>query len=353
MYRGWIKLSENDVVSIIILNYNGGNTIINCIDSIFNFTENDFELILIDNNSKDKSHLQCKKNHDKIILIENFENLGLAARNKGIEKAKGKYIVLLDSDTIVEKGWISKFLESYNENGEGLYQPKLIDANDHTIINSAGNLINLFGQAFSRGKGQKDTGQFNNFQKISYTSGACTFTTKEVVKKIGNIDPLFFAYHDDVDFGWRGQLHDISSYYEPKIVIFHKGSPTMKWSKEKFFLLERNRWICLLTLYSRKTFIKILPILVIVEIGTSLYFLKKKMIFSKIKALGSLIRQWKEIESKRKMIQKTRINSDSKIIKNFVDEFDTSPIIFDQKSKVRINSIISSLNKTARKLINK
>jgi GT2 family glycosyltransferase len=345
-------LSENNLASIIILNYNGGNTIIDCIDSIFNFTKNNFELILIDNNSKDKSHLECKKKHDEIILIENNENLGLAARNIGIKKAKGKYIILLDSDTIVEKEWISKFLESYNDHGEGLFQPKLIDANDHTIINSAGNLINLFGQAFSRGKGQKDTGQFNDFQKISYTSGACTFTSKLTAEKIGKIDPLFFAYHDDVDFGWRGQLLGISSYYEPKITILHKGSPTLKWSKEKFFLLERNRWICLLSLYSRKTFVKILPILIIVEIGTSIYFIKKKMIFSKIKALSSLIQQRKEIEKKRKLIKKTRINSDSKIIRNFVDEFDTSPIIINQKSKTRINSIISSLSKTARKLIN-
>ena len=76
------------------------------------------------------------------------------------------------------------------------------------------------------------------------------------------------------------------------------------------------------------------------------------MIFSKIKALSSLIQQRKEIEKKRKLIKKTRINSDSKIIRNFVDEFDTSPIIINQKSKTRINSIILSLSKTARKLIN-
>ena len=76
------------------------------------------------------------------------------------------------------------------------------------------------------------------------------------------------------------------------------------------------------------------------------------MIFSKIKALSSLIQHRKEIEKKRKVIKKTRINSDSKIIRNFVDEFDTSPIIINQKSKTRINSIILSLSKTARKLIN-
>lgn len=346
-------MSENNLVSIIILNYNGGDTIKNCIESIYNSTKNNFELILIDNNSKDKSHLDCKRKYENIILIENNENVGLAARNLGIEKAKGEYIVFLDSDTIVCTDWISKFIDSYNNHGEGIFQPKLIDMSDHSKINSAGNMINLFGQAFSRGKGQKDIGQFNNFQKISYTSGACTFTSKRIIDKIGKIDPLFFAYHDDVDYGWRGQILGIASYYEPKITVFHKGSPTLKWSNEKFFLLERNRWICLLTLYSRKTFFKILPILIVVEIGTIFYFIKKKIFITKIKAFFSLIKNLQKIEKKKKEIIQTRKISDSELIKNFVDEFDVSPIISEKKSNEKINKFILKLNKNARKLINK
>jgi len=150
------KNNNQELVDIIILNYNGGNTLLECVNSVFNSIECNFELILIDNNSSDQSHIKCKKNHNEIIMIENNKNFGLGARNLGIKRAKGKYIVLLDSDTLVEPLWISKFIESYKKHGDGLYQPKLLNAKDHTIFDNAGNMINLFGLAFSRGKGQKD-----------------------------------------------------------------------------------------------------------------------------------------------------------------------------------------------------
>ena len=343
--------NEEELVSIIILNYNGGDTLIECIDSIFNSTKENFELILIDNNASDQSHIRCKNKYDAIKIIKNNDNVGLGARNLGIEIAKGKFIILLDSDTLVQPLWISKFVESYKKHGEGLFQPKLLDATDQTIINSAGNMINLCGQAFSRGKGQKDNGQFDKFEKISYTSGACTFSTKKTIERIGGIDSLFFAYHDDVDFGWRAQLLDIPSYYEPNISIFHKGSPTLQWSSKKFYYLERNRWICLLSLYSRKTFRRILPILIIIEIGTIFYFIKNRMLIYKIKAFFSLIKISKEIEIKRKNIEKIRKVSDIDVVKNFVDGFDVTAIISDKKLSNQINYTILKLNKKIRKLI--
>ena len=69
------------------------------------------------------------------------------------------------------------------------------------------------------GKGEKDAGKFDKFQTISYSSGACTFTKLHTMKKIGLISKLFFAYHDDVDYGWRAAMMNIPSYYEPKSII--------------------------------------------------------------------------------------------------------------------------------------
>lgn len=346
------KIKDEFFISIIILNYNGGNTILDCVESVFKTVECKFEVILIDNNSSDNSHLLCQEKFPEIILIQNDQNIGLSGRNFGINKAKGNFIVFLDSDTLVEPGWLSSFLKSYKEHGEGLYQPKLLDMKNPKIINSAGNMINLFGQAFSRGKGETDKGQYDDFQRISYTSGACTFTTFEVVKKIGQIDPLFFAYHDDVDYGWRGALQNIPSYYEPKISIYHKGSQTLQWSSKKFYFLERNRWICLLTLYSRKTLLKLLPILILVEFGTLIFFIKKHMTLMKLRSFFSIIKLSKKIEFKRKSIVKERKVSDVEVIKNFVDEFDVMSIMSDESSQKHVNSIINNLNKRARKVIN-
>ena len=250
---------ENNLVSIIILNFNGGKILNDCLESVFNTKNCRIEVILIDNGSTDNSHLICKEEFPQIILVENKENLGMGARTKGIKKANGDYIVFLDSDTIVTKNWLENLIMSYKKHGRGLYQAKLLCKEDNSIINTAGNMINIFGLGFSRGKGEKDKKQYEEFQTISYTSGACTFSSKEVMKEIGGVDAIFFLYHDDLDYGWRAWLQGIPSYYEPSSIVHHLGSPGLKWSKKKFFYLERNRWICILSLYSKNTLRKIYP----------------------------------------------------------------------------------------------
>ena len=207
------ELKDESYVSIIIVNFNGGDILQECVDSIFQTVKRSFEIILIDNNSSDNSHLKCKENFPEIKLIENNENIGLTARNLGIEKAKGEFIVFLDSDTVVTVNWLENLIKSFRENGEGLYQPKLMEKNRPDVINSAGNMINILGIGFSRGKGKKDEGQYEKFEEIGYTSGACTLTSAKVVKKIGSINKIFFSYHDDLDYGWRGWLQKIPSFY--------------------------------------------------------------------------------------------------------------------------------------------
>src|SRR5690348_10945792 len=114
--------SEDVFVSIIILNYNGGEHLIHCIESINKTEYHKYEIILIDNNSSDDSHIICKQKFPQIILIQNKKNLGMSARNTGIETAKGNYIVLLDFDTQVKSDWLKFFVDSYRAHGDGLYQ---------------------------------------------------------------------------------------------------------------------------------------------------------------------------------------------------------------------------------------
>jgi GT2 family glycosyltransferase len=343
---------HNDIlVSIIILNYNGGNHLMDCVKSIDETKFHKYEIILIDNNSSDNSHIICKEKFPQIKLIQNKENLGMSARNMGIESAKGNYIVFLDYDTQVASNWLEIFFDSYKKHGDGLYQPKLLEKERHEIINSAGNMINVFGLAYSRGKGEVDAGQYDKFEEISYTAGACTFTSSSIMKKIGEVDAIFFAYHDDVDYGWRAQLLGIKSFYEPRVIVYHHGSPTLQWSPIKFFYLERNRWICLLTLYSRKTIVKILPFLILVEIGMLGFFLRKNMGMAKIKSLFSVIKLHGKMAERYKMMARKRILSDKEVVKSFVNDFWLPLNTKSKNAATSANSFISALSSYARKLI--
>ena len=346
------KENNEFLFSIIILNYNGAKYLLECVDSVYKTMGCKLEVILIDNNSSDNSQLVCKEKFPEVILIQNKENIGLSARNIGIKKAMGDFIVFLDSDTVVNPNWLITLLNSFEKNGDGLYQPKILSLKDPTIIQSTGNMINIFGLGYSRGKGEKDCGQYNKFQTISFTAGTCTFSSSDIIRKIGEVDKIFFAYHDDLDYGWRAWLLDVPSNYEPKSIVYHLESPTLKWTAKKFFFLERNRWICLLYLYSRKSLLRIFPLLIIIEIGIFFFLLSKGFTKSKVNSFFSLFKLYSDIKKRHKKISKIRKVSDKKVIKNFVNEFYLPPILIGTNSSHQLNQFIVSLSKLGRRLIN-
>ena len=118
-------MNKESLISIIILNYNAGDLLLDCVKSIFESNYKNFEIILVDNVSKDLSHKKCKEKFPDINLIENSENLGYCeGNNVGLQKVNGKFIVVLNPDTIVDPNWLNELLKAYKKNGDGLYQPK-------------------------------------------------------------------------------------------------------------------------------------------------------------------------------------------------------------------------------------
>ncbi len=349
------KSLENDgLVSIIIINFNGGDYILDCVDSVFKTNNCNFEVILIDNNSTDNSSNLCKEKFDQIKFFQSDENLGMAARNIGLDNVNGDFIVFLDADTVVNSNWLSVLLDSYGKHGSGLYQGKLLKKDNPSIIESCGDMANVFGTGFARGRGEKDEGQFETFQKITFPVGACTFGPTKIFKKIGYVDEsqLFFLMLDDLDYGWRAWMLGIPSYYEPKCVIYHVGSPILKWGSKKFFYMERNRWICLLTLYSRKTFVKILPMLLIYDFGTFLFLASKGFPGVKIRSFFSLLRMYSKIKTRYTILTAARKLSDKDIVENFADEVDVPPNLMGKSSSQFFNSIVRNLSKKTKNIIN-
>ena len=257
---------ESPLVSIIVLNYNAGELLLNCINSLKKSTYTNLEILVVDNISSDDSQKKCKEKFPDIKLIQNDKNLGYCGGNNiGIKQAKGKFIVILNPDTIVEPNCINELILAYNKFGEGLYQPKILSLYEEKILQSTGNMIHPFGFGFARDKGIKDHNQFNEIEKIGYASGTCLFTSSKVLDKIGLLDPFLFLYHDDLDLGWRAAQLGIDSYFVPNVKILHAESYILKWSSKKFYWLERNRKYCLLTHFSKHTYKKMRLNLILVD----------------------------------------------------------------------------------------
>lgn len=340
------------MISIIILNYNAGNLLIDCVSSIMKSNIKDFEIILIDNCSSDNSHLECKKKFDNVKLIENKENLGYCeGNNVRLRVAQGEFIVILNPDTTVTSNWIDELVSAHNQNGEGLYQPKILSMSENKRLGTTGNIVNIFGFGFSRGRGELDENQYNKIEQIGYASGTCLFMSAETFKRIGFLDPFLFAYHDDLEYGWRAYKLGIKSYYVPTSIIFHAESFSFKWKPFKFYLLERNRHYCLLTHYSRKTLYKILPELILVEIAVIIFYISKGLLLQKIKANLNIIKNRKKIKARYNEIQQQRKFSDKDIIQNFNDDIIIPRELSEKAQNSRYLNFIKNLSKRARKKI--
>jgi len=344
---------NNSLVSIIILNYNAGNLLIDCIDSILKSSYHNYEIILVDNASHDNSHIECKKKFPQIRLIENNDNLGYCeGNNVGICSAKGDFLVILNPDTIVDHNWLNELILAYDKYGDGLYQPKFLTTTNHNTLMSSGNMIQLFGFGYARGKGELDEHNYSEHELIGYATGACLFTSTKIMKQIGMFDPFLFAYHDDLDLGWRAALQGIPSHFISKSIVYHPHEGfSFKWTPFKYFLLERNRLYCLLTHYSRKTIYKLLPFLILVELSVFIFYCKKGMASSKIKASFDIIKNRKKINICYKKIQNTRIVNDKQLIKNFQDGISIPKEMANTGSNEIFNNFLKDLSKLARKFI--
>ena len=210
-----MKNEFEPLVSVIILNYNAGNLLSECIESVLKTDYEKFEIIIVDNDSKDDSVDRCKEKFRDVQIIENKKNLGYCeGNNVGIRNAKGEFIAILNPDTVVDSNWLKELIKGYEIFGDGMYQPRFLTTNNHKILQGTGNMIHLFGFGFARNKGDVDEGQFNKPERIGYASGTCLFTSRKIMEKLEMFDSFLFAYHDDLDLCWRAALE------EHKIILY-------------------------------------------------------------------------------------------------------------------------------------
>ena len=345
-------MKDLPLVSVIVLNYNAGKLLLNCVKSLKNSLYKNLEIIIVDNISSDESHITCKEKFPEIKLIQNQKNLGYCGGNNvGIKDAKGEFIVILNPDTIVEPDWIDELLNAYQEFGQGLYQPKILSLNEERIIQSTGNMLHVFGFGFARDKGNEVSDKKEEIEKIGYASGTCLFTSRKVIEKIGLLDEFLFLYHDDLDLGWRAAQVGINSYYVPKSKIFHVESYSLKWSSKKFYWLERNRKYCLLTHYSKDTYEKMKFSLMLVDLFVWGFYLSKGFLGAKIRAELDIRKNKEMIKNKYLELEKKKTVLDKDLIKNFPNEIFVPVNVSQESMNQTFNTILARLSKKVKEKI--
>lgn len=260
---------KNFKFSIIIANYNGEKYLPVCLSSVFKTEYPEFEVIIIEDGSKDNGLgiINKFKKRKEFKLIINPKNLGLViSRNKAIKIAAGEILVFLDNDTRVDKNWLKGLNQTFNKNNMvGAAQCKIFDYKKEKIIQEIGmRLMPYTGFGTPLGRGQKDQGQFDNPEEI-IALGAALAVRKEVAKKIGGFDSKLFHYTDDLDFSWRIWILGYKVVLSPNAKIFHYTkihNPDYKI----YFHLSKNSLRMIIKNYEFFNLIRFLPFAIIFNI---------------------------------------------------------------------------------------
>lgn len=238
-------------VSVIILNWNGIDYIGECIDSILNQSFRDFELIVADNGSVDGSLEMIKSKYcHSVKIVENEVNLGYAAgNNRAIEKASGDWIALFNNDAKADRFWLQRLIEAVESakggGSVGMAASKILFYDRRDVIDNTGHLIYPDGLNRGRGRLERDTGSFDDFEEALFPSGCAGLYRREMLTEIGLLDEDFFAYGEDADIGLRGRLYGWRCIYVPEARVYHRYSAGAgAYSPLKAYHVERNRvWV--------------------------------------------------------------------------------------------------------------
>ncbi|MGB9882902.1 MAG: glycosyltransferase family 2 protein [Microgenomates group bacterium] len=228
-------------LSIIIISFNTKQITKNCLDSINRSlwkSKIKYEIIVVDNDSHDgsKEMLEeyAKNKLNKTIYIQTNSNLGFGkGNNLAVKKARGKYILLINSDTIVLNRSIEKLFYFYIENEEKVHflGPKLLNS-DLTPQPSAAYFFSLpvvFAALFLRGDYWGLT-RFSpdKFCQVDWVSGACILTKKSYFEKLQGFDENIFMYMEEVDLLYRAKKIGLNTFFYPEAQIIHLGSTSSR-----------------------------------------------------------------------------------------------------------------------------
>jgi GT2 family glycosyltransferase len=305
-------------LSVILVAWNSGKTLSECLASLERQTFKDFEVILVDNGSTDIDLNAILSHWNNLSLrIQRLEkNYGFAyANNVGVQLAKGKWIALLNTDAFPAKDWLENLITFAKTRTDfSFFTSRQVQANSPQLLDGAGDELHISGLAWRRYYNQSAEKYGFQEKEVFSACAAAALYRKEDFLAVGGFDEDYFAYFEDVDLSFRLRLAGGKCLYVPTAIVHHVGSAsTGKSSDFSFYHGHRNLVWTFFKDMPFGLFWLYLPLHLAMNTYLSLVVLirqKRSVILkSKIAAFRSL----PAILKKRKAVQKLRKVSEKEI----------------------------------------
>ncbi len=278
------------LVSVIIPHYLG-DIISECLTFVYERTiEIPFEVIVADDQPYDDGSLaRALESFPNIVIVKTGGGNGQPTKgmgagcNRGLEVAKGKYAMLLNSDVEVAENWVQPLIDAMEADKQvGACQPKVLSLRDREKFDyggAAGGLMDVWGFTFCQGRlfetVEKDTGQYNQARDIFWAVGGAMFLRMACIKEIGMMDESFVMHMEEIDLCWRFHLAGYRIWYVPNSVVYHYGGFTLDAdSYKKANFNHRNQLVMLLKNLSFTRLCVVFPVRIMMELANVLLLFK-------------------------------------------------------------------------------
>lgn len=299
------------LVSIVIVAYNSRRYLERCLPSI-EAQGVSHEVIVVDNASDDGVAAWLFEAYPDVRVIESPTNLGYAgAANRGAEAALGRYILVLNPDTVLHAGSLTQMPRVAREHPGSFINPKLVQPDG--TLNACGNRMHYTGITTCIGL-DADPDAYHGVLPIPILSGAAILTERDTWLAVGGFDESLFLYMEDSDLSLRARLLGHELLCAADAVVTHDY--TLKMSPAKLYYLERNRLLTLLKIYQPQTLSRLAPAILLTEAATWLYAAIKGPAYVAARGRG-YIWLWNhraEWLASRQAIQETRREPDGSLL---------------------------------------
>lgn len=212
----------------IVPSWNGRSLIEPALATLSAQRDVDLEVLVVDNGSTDTTVDHLREHWPDVAVLELPRNVGFAAAvNRGIEASCGEFVALVNNDVELEPDWASTLAAALRRDRNlGSATGKIMDKARPGVFDSAGDIVGWDGYCAPRGRGRPDSGQYDRPGRVFSACGGASLYRRSVMLQVGGFDERFFAYMEDVDWGFRAQLAGFDCAYEPTAIAHHSAGST-------------------------------------------------------------------------------------------------------------------------------
>lgn len=317
------------------------------VEALLGSTGVDVEVVLVDNGCTTDA-VDRLAARPGVVVVRPGRNLGFAGGcDAGAAVATGEVLALVNGDAVVSATALAALAAAALEPGVGIATGSVRLAEDPARLNTAGNPLHYLGLVWAGGFGAPAAAHPVPVE-VPLASGAACALRARLWRELGGFAPEYFAYHEDAELSWRCRRRGLSVVYVPDAVVVHRYEFSRTATKQ--YLLERNRWLFLLTLYERRTLLVLAPALLAFEVAVTGLALLQGWLPAKVRGWVWLARHARWIAARRRALAAERTVPDRELARWVTGRFDPANLPLPRGAAV-VGTAFAAYWRGARRLL--